>query len=97
MAMVRSRRDPTTDPVAPRVIAAFEKAQAAGLTTSECYKAGVEVWRRAHPDHAAVYASQQAVEVILQVKTSWQIGTNGGLTRPGRPDEFRHAIPPIRD
>ena len=73
MTSIRSRRDPTTDPVAPRIIAAFEKAQAAGLTTSECYKAGVEVWRRAHPDQAVVYASQQAVEVILRAKTSLKV------------------------
>ena len=39
-----------------------------GLPTPRCYKAGVEAWRRAHPDHAAVYAGKQAVAVILAAK-----------------------------
>ena len=69
----RSSIDPTTDPVAPVVIAAFEIAQKAGHDTKDCYKAGVDVWRRAHPDQAAAYASQQAVEVILRAKVSLRV------------------------
>ena len=66
-------RDPTTDPVAPKVIAAFERAQQAGLSTKDCYKAGVDVWRRAHPDQAVAYASRQAVEVLLRAKVSLKV------------------------
>ena len=69
----RSTADPTTDPVANNVIAAFEQAVEAGLETSECYKAGVDTWRRAHPDQAPQYASQQAVEVILRAKVSLRV------------------------
>ena len=69
----RSTADPTTDPVADDVIAAFEQAVEDGLDTSKCYKAGVDTWRRAHPDHAPQYASQQAVEVILRAKVSLRV------------------------
>ena len=62
-----------TDPAAPAVIAAFEAAERAGLSTRECYKAGVEVWRQVHPDEAATYAAQQAVEVILRAKVSLRV------------------------
>jgi len=70
VAWRRSTVDPTTDPIAPDVIAAFEAAEKSGLATSGCYKAGVDIWRRAHPDQAPQYASQQAVEVILKAKVS---------------------------
>jgi hypothetical protein len=73
MVRLRSRRDPTTDTVAPDVIAAFEEAQEAGLSTGECYKAGVDVWRRAYPDQTAAYASTQAVEIILKAKVSLRV------------------------
>ena len=73
MPWARSKRDPTTDPVAPDVIAAFEEAQNAGLSSGECYKAGVDVWRRAYPDQASVYAAQQAVEIILKAKVSLRV------------------------
>jgi hypothetical protein len=69
----RSTADPTTDPVADEVIAAFERTVDAGLETCECYKAGVDTWRRAHPDQAPHYASQQAVEVILRAKVSLRV------------------------
>jgi hypothetical protein len=65
--------DPTTDPVADDVIAAFERAVEAGLETSECYQAGVDAWRRGHPDQAPHYASTQAVEVILRAKVSLRV------------------------
>ncbi|TMJ63334.1 MAG: hypothetical protein E6G82_04115 [Alphaproteobacteria bacterium] len=73
MAWGRSTTDPTTDAVAPEVVAAFEKAQKAGLDTKECYMAAVEAWRRAHPDQTLAYASQQAVEVILRSKVRLRI------------------------
>jgi hypothetical protein len=31
----------------------------------ECYRAGVEAWRRQHPDQSAEYAAKQVVAVIL--------------------------------
>ena len=55
------------------MIAAFEEAQNAGLSSGECYKAGVDVWRRAYPDQASVYAAQQAVEIILKAKVSLRV------------------------
>jgi len=61
------------DPIADDVIAAFEQAVEAGLETRECYQAGVNTWRRAHPDQAPQYASQQAVEVILRAKVSLRV------------------------
>ena len=65
--------DPTLDPVANEVIAAFEAADRDGLPTAECYRAGVEVWRHAHPDHHSQYASTQAVEIILKAKVSLRV------------------------
>jgi len=56
--------DPATDAAAVDVIAAFEAAQEAGLPTVRCYLAGVEAWRRAHPDQRLEYAARQAVAVI---------------------------------
>ena len=73
MVWRRSKRDPTTDPVAPEVIDAFERAQEAGLTPRDCYKAGVDAWRRAHPDQTIAYASQQAVEIVLKAKISLRV------------------------
>ena len=73
MTWRRSTADPTTDVGAAEVIAAFEEAQKAGLDTKDCYKAAVDVWRQAHPDHAVTYASQQAVEVILRAKVSLKV------------------------
>jgi Domain of unknown function (DUF4880) len=61
-------RDPRSDPAAADVMAAYQAATQAGLPTPRCYQAGVEAWRRAHPDHAAVYAGKQAVAVILAAR-----------------------------
>jgi hypothetical protein len=61
-------RDPRTDPAASDVMAAYQAATKAGLPTPECYQAGVEAWRRAHPDHTASYAAKQAVAVIPAIK-----------------------------
>jgi hypothetical protein len=73
MVWRRSTIDLSHDPAAPAVIAAFEAAERAGWSTRDCYKAGVEVWRRAHPDQAVTYAAQQAVEVILGAKVSLRV------------------------
>jgi hypothetical protein len=73
MTLRRRLIDPTTDPVAPDVIAAFEEAQETGVSTKDCYKAGVDVWRRTYPDQAPEYASKQAVDVILRAKASLRV------------------------
>ena len=64
----RSMIDPATDRLAPDVIAAFEAAQKAGLSSRDCYLAGVKVWRRAYPDHKPEYAAVKAVDLILKAK-----------------------------
>ena len=61
-------RDPTTDPAASDVMAAYKAAVKARLPTCDCYVAGVEAWLRAHPDQSNAYARQQAVAVILAAK-----------------------------
>jgi ferric-dicitrate binding protein FerR (iron transport regulator) len=38
------------------------------MVTAACYRAGVEAWRRAHPNHAAAFAAKQAVAAILATK-----------------------------
>ena len=66
-------KDPQQDDAAADVLAAFEAAQGGGLPTVDCYRAAVDAWRHAHPDHAATYAARQAVSIILDVKTSLRI------------------------
>jgi hypothetical protein len=63
--------DPTTDPLAPEVIAAFKAAERAGLSLRDCYMAGVEVWCRAYPDQRREYAAMQAIAVILKSRLSF--------------------------
>jgi hypothetical protein len=65
--------EPKKDRAAAAVLAAYEAAQEGGLPSVECYRAGVEAWRRAHPRHAATYAAQQAVNILLEAKTSLRI------------------------
>jgi hypothetical protein len=65
--------DPTKDVAAPAVLAAHRAAVAAGKETAECYRAGVEVWRRYHPDHVPEYASAQAVELILRANVRLRV------------------------
>ena len=65
--------DPATDHAAADVLAAYEAAQKARKSTVECYSAGVEAWRRVHPDQTLEYAARRAVEVILAVKVSLRI------------------------
>jgi len=65
--------DPTTDIAAEAVLAAFEAARSAGLPSVECYRAGVDAWKRTHPDQSGEYAAKQAVAVILAAKVSLRI------------------------
>ncbi|MBV9860357.1 MAG: hypothetical protein JO038_09685 [Alphaproteobacteria bacterium] len=60
-----SSLDPTVDAAAPAVRSAFDAARKAGLSSVECYQAGVAAWRGVHPDQSAEYAAKQAVAVIL--------------------------------
>ena len=65
--------DPTADMAAAAVLAAFEETRAAGLASVDCYRAGVDAWRRTHPDQSAEYAAKQAVAVILAAKVSLRV------------------------
>jgi hypothetical protein len=60
--------DPMTDPASAAVLEAFDAAQAAHLPLVFCYRAGIEAWRRVHPDQRPKYAALQAVDVILAAK-----------------------------
>jgi hypothetical protein len=73
MAWRGSTIDPTTDVAAEAVLDAFEEARAAGLPSVDCYRAGVEAWRRRHPDQSSEYAAKQAVAVILAAKVSLRV------------------------
>ena len=68
MAWRSPERDPNKDPAASDVMAAYNAAVAAQSSTEDCYRAGVQAWRRAHPDQTAEYAAKQAVAVILTYK-----------------------------
>jgi len=65
--------DPTIDPAATDVLAAYESAWEARKSTADCYRAGVWAWRQAHPDQKPAYAAQRAVAVILAAKVSLRI------------------------
>ena len=65
--------DPTTDSAAGAVLAAFEAAQRDDLPPVDCYRAGVQAWRRAHPDQRPEYAAKQAVAVILAAKVRLRV------------------------
>jgi len=65
--------DPMTDRAAAAVLAAFETAQRDELPPVDCYRAGVEAWRRAHPDQRREYAAKQAVAVILAAKVKLRV------------------------
>lgn len=60
-----SKIDSTENPTAEAVLKAFEAARRAGRSSVECYRAGVEAWRREHPDQSPEYAAKRAVAVIL--------------------------------
>ncbi len=65
--------DPTADVAAASVLDAFDGARRAGLASVDCYRAGVEAWRRTHPDQSAEYTAKQAVAVILAAKISLRV------------------------
>jgi hypothetical protein len=65
--------DPTADVAAPSVLQAFEDARQAGQPSVDCYRAGVEAWRRTHPDQSAEYSAKQAVAVILAAKVTLRV------------------------
>ena len=65
--------DPVTDPAASAVLEAFDAAQMDDLPPVDCYRAGVEAWRRAHPDQRREYAAKQAVAVILAAKVRLRV------------------------
>ena len=73
MVKMGALKDPRQDSAAGDVLAAFEAAHASGLPSVDCYRAAVEAWRRAHPDHTAPYAARQAVSIVLDAKTSLPI------------------------
>src|SRR5215211_6017592 len=52
--------DPSADVAAQPVLDAFDHAQRAGLDPAECYRAGVDAWRRIHRDQTSQYAAVQA-------------------------------------
>ena len=64
-------RDPTADTAASDVLAAYEAAVGARLPTIDCYLAGIEAWRRVHPDQSDAYARKHAVAVILASKAKF--------------------------
>jgi hypothetical protein len=66
-------RDPIKDPAASAVLAAFEAARRDDLPQVDCYRAGVDAWRRAHPDQRREYAAKQAVAIILAAKVSLRV------------------------
>jgi hypothetical protein len=39
----------------------------------DCYRAGVDAWRRSHPNQTAAYAAKQAVAVILAAKVRLRV------------------------
>ena len=65
--------EPMTNPAAEAVLRAFESARSAGRASVECYRAGVEAWRRAYPDQSAEYAAKQAVAVILATHAKFRV------------------------
>jgi hypothetical protein len=73
MAWRVSRVDPTENSAAQAVLKAFEVARRAGRSSVECYRAGVEAWRRAHPDQSPEYAAKRAVSVILDTHAKIRI------------------------
>jgi uncharacterized protein YcbX len=68
-----SKIDPTTNVAAQAVLNAFEAARRSGRPSVECYRAGVEVWRRHHPDQTAEDTAKQAVAVILATRAKIRI------------------------
>ena len=47
------------------VLAAFDAARSEGRPPADCYRAGVNAWRKLHPEHAPEAAAKKAVGIIL--------------------------------
>ena len=62
------------DEAAAEVLAAFKAAREAGRPPVECYRAGVDAWRRLLPDQAPEYAAKRAVAVILAHNIELKVG-----------------------
>lgn len=73
MAWRVSRVDSTADLTAQAVLRAFEAARHAGRPSVECYRAGVDAWRRQHPDQSPEYAAKRAVAVILDTHAKLRV------------------------
>jgi hypothetical protein len=56
---------PLDDEAADAVLIAFRTAREAGLASVDCYRAGVDAWRKRHPDQTPEYAAKRAVAIIL--------------------------------
>ena len=68
----------TSQADARAVLAAYDRALAAGAALVDRYLAGVTAWLRRHPDHTRQYAGTCATEVILahRLPSLWEIGEN---------------------
>jgi hypothetical protein len=64
---------PERDPAAAEALAAFDKADRAGLPPVNCYRAAVDAWRRMHPDQPAEDTAKQAVAVVLKARVSLRL------------------------
>jgi hypothetical protein len=73
MAWRVSRVDSTADLTGQAVLRAFEAARRAGRPSVECYRAGVDAWRRQHPDQSPEYAAKRAVAVILDTHAKLRV------------------------
>ena len=67
MSESASKVDPMADSAALAVLAAYDVAVRMGAS-SECYRAGVDAWVRAHPDQVRTYAARQALDVIFTTR-----------------------------
>jgi hypothetical protein len=68
-----SKVDPASEATGAAVLKAFETARRAGRSSVECYRAGVEAWRRDHPDQSPEYAAKRAVALILTAHAKIQV------------------------
>jgi hypothetical protein len=75
--------DPRSDRAAPQCHRRVPSRYAGRVANCSCYQAGVEAWRRAHPDHTAAYAGKQAVAVILAAKEKFLLRVGGRHAKDG--------------
>ena len=65
--------NPLREDPSEAVLKAFDEAREAGRPAVECYRAGVEEWRRVHPEQSPEYAAKRAVAVILAAHAQMRI------------------------